>query len=57
MDTAYTFRLNPVFWLVMACAALAVDRDAYALTFLVGSDGACDYNSIQAAINGAASRI
>lgn len=55
METRFISRPNPVLCVAMALAALVAHRDVHALTFLVGGDGACDYNTIQAAINGGAS--
>ena len=55
MDTRFNFRSYAVLWVVMALGALTMHRGVQAATYLVGGDGACDYNTIQAAINGAAS--
>jgi len=55
MDARFIYRPNPILAAVIVLAALVAHRDVLALTFLVGGDGACDYSSIQAAINGAAS--
>ncbi len=55
MDTRFIFRSNSLVSVLMALVALVAQQNVYAATYLVGGDGACDYNTIQAAINGAAS--
>jgi len=55
MNTRFHPGHHPALLAMVALAALAMHRDVHALTFLVGSDGQCDYGTVQAAINGAAS--
>lgn len=55
MDTRLASGLTRVLLTVTALAAITSHRDVHALTFLVGSDGVCDYDTVQEAINGAAS--
>lgn len=55
MNTRFISVRNPVLPTLFALAALASPHRVQALTFLVGSDGVCDYNTVQAAINAAAS--
>jgi predicted outer membrane repeat protein len=55
MDTRFVPGRNSALLMAMALATLGMHHDAHALTYLVGGDGACDYSTVQAAINGAAS--
>ena len=55
MDKHFLPGLNPALKMAVFLAALTFQCDVHALTYLVGSDGVCDYSTVQAAINGAAS--
>jgi hypothetical protein len=50
-----TFMRTLVYSGLLLCAVLSGHISAQSSTYLVGSDGACDYGTIQEAINGAAS--